>query len=210
MSKAIRGVSPVPLLAILAFGSVAAGCSMLSPREDPSRFFHLTSAPGESPTPPASIDAERGSIGIGPLELPRYLAGPLLVTRIDDNEVQISEFERWAEPLDDNFLRVLVENLSGQLETRVVVFPPLLSEPVRFRVPIDVGRFERDSTGAVELRARWRVEDTATGEAVAYGTSEILQPSLGADDEAAVSALSGALASLSREIATTIRRVETP
>ena len=209
MSKSMIRLVRMPLFFALAISSVAAGCSPLSPREDPSRFFLLTSPP-ETGAPSPLADAPAGSIAIGPLDLPTYLSGPLLVTRIDDNEVQISDFERWAEPLRDNMLRVLAENLSRRLQSRVVVFPALLSESVRLRVPVAVKRFDRDPTGAVELRARWSIDDVVTGGNLEYGSSSISQPSLGVGGDGAVATMSAALASLSEEIAAAIRALPTP
>jgi len=204
------GLVRTPLFFALAVSAVAAGCSPLSPREDSSRFFLLTSTAPATGAPSPSADTPAGSIAVGPLDLPTYLSGPLLVTRIDDNEVRISDSERWAEPLRDNMLRVLAENLSGQLQARVVVFPALLSEEVRLRVPIAVKRFERDSTGAVELRARWSIDDVVTGKSLEYGVSTISQPPLGVGGDGSAATMSAALASLSREIAARIRGLPAP
>jgi uncharacterized lipoprotein YmbA len=204
------GLARVPVLFALVISSGVAGCSPLSPRKDPSRFFLLTSPPSEADAPPLVAGTLGGAIAVGPLDLPAYLSGPLLVTRIDDNEVRISDFERWAEPLRDNMVRVLAENLSRQLRSRVVVFPALLSEEVRLRVPIAVKRFERDSSGAVELHARWSLHDIATGKTVEYGNSTIHQAALGVGGDGSVATMSEALASLSREIAAAIRGLPEP
>ena len=182
------------------------GCSFLSPREDPSRFFLLTSPPtvASQSSPEAA-----GAIAIGPLELPGYLAGPTLVTRVDEHEVVVSAYERWAEPLQDGFARVLVASVSDQITSReVVVFPALLSEELRYRVPVRVERFERDASGGVELWASWSIDDVEDGRTLESRRSRIMQPSLGAGTEATVAAMSQALQSLSREIADALRAVE--
>ena len=193
---------PCVLAALVSI--VVAGC--LSPREDPSRFFLLTSGPWETTDVPPSADGD-GSIAVGPLELPDYLAGPLLVTRVGENEIVVSNYERWAEPLHDNIVRVLTTNLSADLETRVVAYPALLQEDVRLRVPITVRRFERDSTGVIALWADWRIDATSTGSTIRRGSSRITQPAGGAEGDASVSAMSDALVTLSRELATAIRAV---
>jgi uncharacterized lipoprotein YmbA len=194
------------LLSALAIGVVAAGC--LGAREDPSRFFLLT-AP-DAGAGGSTVTTGPGTVAVGPLELPSYLSGPMLVTRVDDNEVDVSEYERWAEPLDDNMARVIAENLAAALGSRVTVFPALLSEHVRFRVPITVTRFDRDASGQVELWARWRVDDTETGETLEYRDSRISQSAVGASDSSGVRAMSGALTSFSQEIAATIRGLPAP
>ena len=186
--------------------AASTGCSFLSPREDPSRFFLLTSPPTATSQ---SLPKAAGAIAIGPLELPAYLVGPTLVTRIDEYEVVVSDYERWAEPLRDGFARVLVAGVSDQVRSRkVVVFPALLSEELRYRVPVRVERFDRDSSGAVELRASWSIDDLESGRTLESRQSRITQPSLGAGTEASVAAMSEALMSLSSEIAGALRAVE--
>jgi len=186
--------------------AICAGCSFLSPRQDPSRFFLLTSPPTAASQ---SSPEEAGAIAIGPLELPAYLAGPTLVTRIDEHEVVVSDYERWAEPLQDGFARVLVAGVSDQITSRkVVVFPALLSEELRYRVPVRVERFDRDASGDVELWASWSIDDVKDGRTLESRRSRIMQPSLGAGTEASVAAMSEALQSLSREIADALRAVE--
>ncbi|HEX5606452.1 MAG TPA: PqiC family protein, partial [Candidatus Binatia bacterium] len=64
------------------------------------------------------------SLGIGPIKIPRYLDREQLVTRISQNRFAIAENDRWAEPLEENFSRVLSENLSILLQIdRVAAFP---------------------------------------------------------------------------------------
>ena len=203
MSKTERRPTRLPVRGSLLVSCLVAGCSFLSPREDPSRFFLLTS--------PTDIDevasSEGGSIAVGPVEMPSYLSGPLLVTRIDENEVMISDFERWAEPLEDNFQRVLVENLSGSLDTRVVAFPAPIGEPLRVRVPITVRRFDRDSLGTVALWVRWTIDDVATGEMLDGGESRIDEPGAGSDGEATVATMSAAVARFSEMLAARLERL---
>ena len=91
--------------ALLALTLVAAGC--LSPRADVSTFFLLTSAEAPGAVgPPLG-----GTLGLGPVTLPGYLDRSELVTRLSDNQVAVSPTARWAEPLRDNVLRALSQNL---------------------------------------------------------------------------------------------------
>jgi uncharacterized lipoprotein YmbA len=75
-------------------------------------------------------------------------------------------------------------------------------------VEIDVLRFERDTTGAAELLARWAVRDGRDGEVLEAKETRINEPAGSRTTEASVAALSRALARLSREIAASIRRLE--
>ena len=203
MSKTDLRPTRLPARGSLLVSCLVAGCSFLSPREDPSRFFLLT-----APTDTDEVaSSEGGSIAVGPVEMPSYLNGPLLVTRIDDHEVAISDFERWAEPLEDNFQRVLVENLSSSLDTRVVAFPAPLRESLRVRIPITVRRFDRDSRGAVALWVRWTIDDVATGEMLDGGEARINEPGTGSGSEATVATMSAAVARFSQVLAARLERL---
>jgi hypothetical protein len=86
----------------------------------PSRFYVL--APLEAPeAEPQLAPGERClAIGIGPVEIPAYLDRPQIVTRLSNNELNLAEFDKWAEPLRDNLIRVLAENISSLLCTEPI------------------------------------------------------------------------------------------
>src|SRR3954471_156925 len=97
-------------LMIFLAGLSFAGC-LTEPRPDPSRFFALTSLPRTGPrTNEDSSLANAPFLGIGPIKIPGYLDREQLVTRISQNRFAIAENDRWAEPLEENFARVLSEN----------------------------------------------------------------------------------------------------
>ena len=52
------------------------------------------------------------SLGVGPVRLPGYLDRREIVTRVAQSRFDVSENDRWAEPLDENFTHVLAQNLS--------------------------------------------------------------------------------------------------
>ena len=177
-------------------------CAALEPKADPSRFFTLTSV--------GQLDQSRfqGSfnggdlfIGIGPVKLPGYLDREQLVTRVSQNRFQIAENDRWAEPLEANFTRVLTQNLTARLTTgRFVIFPWRPGERPAYQLEIDVLRFERHASGSVELIARWIVRGATLKSALANETRLTLAVR-DSSTEAAVAALSGALGEFSDEIA---------
>lgn len=203
MSKKTVRLTRRPIVGAVVVSAIVTGCSFLDPREDPSRFFLLTS--------PAGVDDaasfERGSVAVGPIDLPSYLNTPLLITRLNENEVDISDFERWAEPLEDNIQRVLVENLSRELSISVIPFPAPIGAPARFRVPVSIRRFDRDTLGAVELMVRWSIDDVEEGGTLESGESSIVEPSRGAGGEASVATMSAALLRFSEEISVRIERL---
>jgi ABC-type transport auxiliary lipoprotein component len=70
------------------------------PRSDLSRFFTLT------PLPQVEEIAAKGgndrALGIGPISFPGYLDRQEIVTRVTQNQIEVSDADRWAEPLEEN------------------------------------------------------------------------------------------------------------
>jgi len=182
-------------------------CSDLEPKPDPSRFFTLT--PVKQSTQKAVEVSSNPSgifLGIGPVKLPGYLDREQVVKRVSQNRFQVSENDRWAEPLTENFIRVLMENLTALAPAaRLVTYPWRAGERPQYQLEIDVLRFEADASGKVELVARWLIRDTATRHASAVTETRLTPSVKGSSTEAAVTALSEALGGLSQEIAQAVR-----
>jgi uncharacterized lipoprotein YmbA len=186
---------------------IAAGCFSLESKPDPSRFYALTSLPrtgGEAQDP---AESNALGLGIGPIKFPGYLDRPQLVTRISQNRFVIAENDRWAEPLDENFSRVLSQNLSILLHTdRVVVYPWERTQRPMYQLQMEVLYFEPREEQRVELAARWLIVDDAK-KTVKIKESYLTRPAKDKSTEASVAALSEAVADLSREIANALREI---
>ncbi len=101
---------------------------------------------------------ERGlAVGVGPVNLPPYLDRPQIVIRGVGHKLELSEFNRWAEPLNDSVSRVIIVNLSNMLEsTRIFKIPRRNKTiPLEFRIEIDIARFDGTLGGDAMLVARW-------------------------------------------------------
>jgi uncharacterized lipoprotein YmbA len=111
---------------ILAIGVLTmAGCAPTPP----PTYFQL-----EEPANVQLSGIERGiAVGVGPLNLPAYLDRPHIVTRATEHRLELSDFNRWAEPLP----------------RRIPVVP------IEFKVEINVARFDGRLGGEVVLVARW-------------------------------------------------------
>ena len=118
----------------------------------PSRFYLLSSLPPED-----TADASKPlSVGVGPISMPEYLNRPQMVTRGGGTKLELAEFDRWGEPLDELFGRVMSENLSALLGTeRVYRLPRRRTGTLSYQVEIDIFRFDADENGLVYLTARW-------------------------------------------------------
>jgi uncharacterized protein len=184
---------------------ISAGCFSLGPTPDPSRFFALASLPRTGQRAQDAAGTNALALGIGPIKFPGYLDRQQFVTRISQNRFAVAENDRWAEPLEENFSRVLSQNLSILLYTdRVVTSPWERSQQPTYQVQVEVFRFEPNAEQIVELWARWSLSDN-TKKTISVRESYLTQPTRDKSTEASVAALSEALGDLSKEIAGAIR-----
>ena len=150
---------------------------------------------------------ERGTpIGVGPVIMAAYLNRPHVVTRATNHKLDLSEFNRWAEPLKDSVSRVIAVNLSNMLKTNRIYLIPMRSTaiPLEFSVEIDIPRFDGTLGDDAMLVARWTLYGKG-GNALLTKVSIIKEPSGGEGYDKLISAQNRALQRLSREIADAIQ-----
>jgi len=179
-----------------------AGCASSAP----SRFYVLS--PLASSKAESQVLKDEGCIvlGVGPVELPAYLDRPQIVTRVSENELNLAEFDKWAEPLKDNFSRVLVENLSTLLcADAISIFPWKGPIPSDYRVEVTVIRMDGNVGGNASLVARWAIFRENDRKMLLTRQSSFSEPLSSQGYKALVSAQSRAIADLSREIAEAIK-----
>jgi uncharacterized lipoprotein YmbA len=194
-------------LTLLLLCLIPAGCASLGPKPDPSRFFSLTSLPRAGQRAQDAAGTNALVLGIGPVKLPGYLDREEIVTRVSQNRFAVAENDRWAEPLTENFSRVLSQNLSILLKTdRIVAFPWERTQQPIYQVQVEVLRFEPNSEQVVELWARWRITDN-TKKTLSVKESYLTRPAKDKSTEASVAALSEVVGILSHEITAIIRGV---
>ena len=171
-----------------------------------SRFYALTSTTAPGPETKPSADDGCLSLGLGPIYLPEYLVLPQIVTRKAPNEIMLAEFDRWAEPLKDNFARVLAKNLSNQVCTKVILlFPWRGGIPVDYRVEMNVLRLDGSLGENVFLEVWWMVFSGDRTRMVLAKRSTFTEAVGGQDYKSFVSAESRLLGHFSDEIAVTIK-----
>ena len=145
------------------------------------------------------------SLGVGPIAIPEYLNRDNLVTNREGNTLVVAASDRWAEPLEDNFTRVIAMNLGVLAGTdSVSVYPWPRSAAVDYQVTVDVDRFDAGANGQVVLVARWQVLAGEGGRSVRSGRTVVTEPVVSTDYEALAGAMSSAAATLSREVAAAI------
>lgn len=178
-----------------------AGCATTGP----AKFYTLSSA-GSTVEKLERPDDHTLSIEVGPVEIPDYLDRPYLVTRSGRNELMISDFHRWAGPLQDEISRALAEDLSAQLSTdNVYIYPWTQTPPVNYHVRVRVIRFEGTPGEQVMLKAYWSVYGDSKTALLAENSSQFHEETGGRNYSALVAAMSRALDKLSSEIADAIR-----
>ncbi len=190
-----RHIFPIVLVAL----TFLVGCG----QTETSRLYTLSSIAEVEPMTTAS---DRVSVGVGPVTLPQYLDRPQIVVRQSPNRLELSEFDRWAEPLSNTVPRVVSANLAHLLDTeRVYVLPQIRRRQTDFDVALDISRFEPSTTGPASLVVRWEIFTDDDGPPVDEGKIVAERGSAVAGDyEAMAASLSALLAELSEVLASRI------
>lgn len=186
-------------LAKLGQGAVAAalllcaGCVELGGSTAPSRFYALV--------PLAEARERPGQLGLGlaSVRTPAYLDRPQIVTRRGADRLEVADFDRWAEPLDQAVSRVMALNLARLLDSQRVQRQPFRDPgAVELVVEIDLLRFEGDWDAGVTLEAFFGLR----GEGLSLRRfAHVEEPIAGRDHAALAEAMSRALATFARQIA---------
>lgn len=190
------------LVMFIAGAVLISGCSY-SP---PSSFYLLQSMPGIEKVKQASSTGQGLAICVGPVMLPKYLDRPQIVTITRTSEVKLASFYRWAEPLQDNFIGVLAENLSQLLGTdRIIIFPRESASSSDYQIMVTVIRFDGEAGGNAVLSARWSIYGKGGKQELVSKKTDLSEPAGAEGYEALVSAQSRTIAGLSKEIAGAIK-----
>lgn len=183
-----------------------AGCATTPP----STFYTLTpiaDAGGRArPLAESSI-----ALGVGPVRFPAFLDRPQIVSRSAANRLDLDEFHRWGGSLQDDFLRVLGENLAHLLGTsRILVDPADMRFPIDFRVIADVLAFEGTAEGQAVLKIRWAILDPYLEQALVVRETAYRHPLASGEQGVMISALSETVGAFSRDVANELRRLPKP
>jgi uncharacterized lipoprotein YmbA len=192
-------------LAAIALGlGLTGGCSLTSPRPDLTKYYVLTSA--AQTAPPAASGAL--VVGLGPVMMPGYLDHTEIVTRAGANELNLSEIDRWAEPIDQNFKNVLARDLSTAAGgIQVMEFPWYNTAKADYKVEIVVSRFDSDQSGETTLNAKWTVRAGHDGQVVLSQSTALTEHAAGTSTSAEVAALSADTGAFAQQIAAAILQI---
>ncbi len=193
-----------PLVMLVVAG--IAGCATTPP----SSFYTLVplSAPKGGQSSPLT---QSPAIGVGPISFPAFLDRDQVVSRSGDGALKVDELHRWAGSLEDDFRRVLGENLTQLLGTsRVLLYSGELRYPVDLRVAVDVLSFEGTAQGEAVLKVRWTLLEPNADRALLAREGSYSAAAESQDPAAMVEAMSRTLGAFSRDLAEAIRAQQRP
>jgi uncharacterized lipoprotein YmbA len=140
-------------------------------------------------------------VGVGPVSLPTYLQRAQIVTRSGEHMLAINDFHRWAGPLDEEIMRVLVVSVAAALpQAEVQPYPWGRRYEPSHQVQLTVQRFDGEAGAAVHLRGIWHLacpSDLSRNRGQAFDISEAVN---GVEMAALVAAQNRVLATLAGEI----------
>lgn len=166
----------------------------------PTSFYTLE-AQSRPPVVTTTTGATKPLIGIGPLSLPALLDRRGIVTRTENNSVQIAEFDQWAAPLKDNILAVLSKNVANLQPNAIVrAYPWSVYGSVNYRVIIDITRFDTQPGKSANLEASWAIMEEKNHTIISNGQTKLQQPLNDASYNSAAQALSRLLSEFSQQL----------
>lgn len=184
------------LILALILALLLGGCGS-TPR---SNYYMLTADAGGGPV------GDGVALGVGPVSIPDYLETRKIVMNRSDHQLQLAEYDRWAEPLDAGVTRVVAVNLSLLMDTnQVQTFPWRRDAVPEYAVRISVIQFAAQGQEAL-LVAEWGITKPRDGESLSRGISRLTTAIAGAEPEQAAGAYSTLLLDLSKVIAEALRK----
>ena len=188
-----------------------AGCAVT----DASQYYTLGRPGARSAESSASASTPSSSaagssavaIGVGPVTVPGYLDRLQIVTRTATDQVEVSMFHRWAEPLEDGIARALAEEIAARVPTeRIVTFPwrGVVTRAIQYQVVVTVLRFDGRPGGDVTLDTRWRILG-GDGKELVLKRTTVTDAAAGPGYEPMVAAMARAVTTLGQEMAAEIR-----
>ena len=184
------------LILVCVFGFLTACAST-----PPTHFYTLEPLSQNQAKVSATV-AKKLLIGIGPLSLPTLLDRRHIVTRTENNSIEIADFDQWAAPLKDNIIAVLSKNVAT-LQPNMMVrgYPWSVYGDMDYRVIIDITRFETQRPKSVSLEANWAIMEEKNHKIINNGQTKIEQSLSNESYDSMAQGLSKLLSDFSQQIA---------
>ena len=191
-------------LLVLILSLACTACIQLGGDVQPQHFY-LLSPKAEA----AGGNSAPLNLSISPIEFPSYLDRSQMVSRTPQNELVISANDRWGEPLQDNLLRVLKENLRRQLSGLQITSYPWQPETDEGGILLQLTVNQFDGIPGVQTRVdiRWALVDAETHRLLVQ-RHFLTQVPIGTRPADLVAGLSESLAQLSTAISTELKQLK--
>jgi len=174
----------------------------------PTHFYTLESQ-SRTPVITTTASAKKPLIGIGPLSLPALLDRSQIVTRAENNSIEMAEFHQWAAPLQDNVIAVLSKNVATLQPNAIVrAYPWSVYGNVDYRVIIDISRFDTQLGKSVNLEASWAIMEEKNHTIVSNGQAKLEQRLNDASYNSAAQGLSKLLSEFSQQLSLALVQVQ--
>jgi uncharacterized lipoprotein YmbA len=174
----------------------------------PMKYYTLNTLPVMQQENPGVVLGEDIAVGVGPVDFPKFLDRPQIVTRKGQNRVEVSEFHRWAGSFPGDFSRVLAKNIAALLPSnRVEIYPWEDTFSPIYQVKLEVEQFDGQLGERVLLKVTWSLVDQEGKNDLVVQNSLIEESVSSEDYDGLVEAKSNALGTLSQAIVDEIRRL---
>jgi uncharacterized lipoprotein YmbA len=152
-----------------------------------------------------AVQGDGLTLAVGPISMPGHLNRKEILTHDQRYRVDTAEFDRWAEPLEDNIAAVLAENLSVLVPTdRVAVYPWNDAVAVDYTVRVRIHQFGSQPAGDVVLLASWSIYNGGTT-LITHKKGRYIESRGDAELVSIVAAMSQAMEQMSRDIADSLK-----
>jgi uncharacterized lipoprotein YmbA len=144
------------LIAVAATASsLLGGClsDILTPAEDPT-VFHLIKAS------PVTKNSQKGiEVNLQPIQIPQYMSKVQIVSFDKNGDLDISEFDRWAELPANGIERALAINIESTGAASIFTYPAI-SPNLQSSYVLKVFIYELIGTldGEVSLVGKWQID----------------------------------------------------
>jgi uncharacterized protein len=206
--KARRSAAVIGVLGLVAVG----GCSLGRGAAAPQHFLLGGEAAPER-TAPLHPELSGLSVGVRRLQLASYLGTPFMVVRRGGQEMMLSEFNRWGEPLEAGIGRAVAGYLTAGAPFDVVDVAPWPARAQHdYLIELEVLRFEgvapadpQSTAGEVHILTQWEILRPSDAVTVTRGMSDFRQDGWEVGDHAAlVALLNSGLRALSADLLTSL------
>ena len=189
-------------LVCILFSSLSACSSVLNTPDSALGGTHFYSLLALAPSPSGPSSQLR--IGVGPVEIPRLLNRPQIISRKNNTEILMAEKHQWGGSYKEELTQALTDNLSNLLNTdNIEQYPWKFAFKPAYSVRVTIERFDGQLGKEVILKARWRL--FKGNKEVLVKQSRVKESIVGKSYSHYVRAQSRALTELSKKIVSQIK-----